>query len=484
MLEPTIFKFFNMKVKILSHACVLLSSGTHSIVIDPWLLGSCYWRSWWNFPEPEYDEHELNNVDAVVISHIHWDHWHGPTLKKLFKGKPIFVPDEPGLRSERDLNSIGFMNVNRVPHAVTVNVGDISLTMYQFGLFLNDAAIVVEANGVALLNANDAKIAGWALRHLLSRHGRFDFALRSHSSANSRICFKIEGKGDYVSDDREHYFRSFVAFMDAVQPRYAVPFASNHCHLHDDVYELNSYISNPFQLREYVNGRPSSSTHWQMAMMLPGSTWSPENGFSLRNQSIYKQLDLQLEAYRLRVKSRLDAYTLYENSVRVDSKIVNRFIDMFRHKEVARRAQGDFLLTVRWPDGRGITYLLNLPSLKWHEVTFTSHSKNGLPNLIFPAVVFRDAVIKNMFHHAVISKRCEFLASSEVDLGRTHHILGLLEGIELGRYPWSFNYSLRLISAYIKRWRELFVYAHALWLLKIRRKPIYITEESILRGEF
>ena len=24
-----------------------------SVVCDPWLIGSCYWRSWWNFPEPD-----------------------------------------------------------------------------------------------------------------------------------------------------------------------------------------------------------------------------------------------------------------------------------------------------------------------------------------------------------------------------------------------------------------------------------------------
>ncbi len=473
-----------MKIKILSHACLLLSTDKHSIVIDPWLLGSCYWRSWWNFPEPEYDEEELDAVDAVVISHIHWDHWHGPTLKKLFKGKPIYVPDEPGLRSERDLKSIGFKYVHRLPHAVTVKVGDISLTMYQFGLFLNDAAIVVEAGGVALLNANDAKIAGWALRDLLSRHGRFDFALRSHSSANSRICFKIEGMDEHVTDDREHYFRSFSAFMDVVQPRYAVPFASNHCHMHDDVYDLNSYISNPLQLREYVSRCASQSSLWQVAMMLPGSSWTPKTGFALCSEVVYQRLDVELAAYRSRVKPRLDAYTHYENSVKIDSAVFSRFVEMLMQQAVPRRAYGDVMVTVRWPDGRGLTYLLNLPSLKWHEVPFTTHSERGTPNLIFPAVVFRDAVIKNMFHHAAISKRCHFLARSEADLGRTYALLGLLEGIELGRYPLSFNYALRLVGAYVRRWRELFVYAHAVWLIKIRRKPIYIAEEAILRGEF
>lgn len=472
-----------MKIKILSHACLLVSTDQHSVIIDPWLLGSCYWRSWWNFPEPDFDPVELAAVDAVVISHIHWDHWHGPTLKKLFKGKPVYLPDEPGLRSEQDLKAIGFSDVRRVPHAQSVKVGNISLTMYQFGLFLNDAAIVVEAGGVNLLNANDAKIAGWALRHLLSRHGRFDFALRSHSSANARICFKVEGESDYVADDREHYFRSFCAFMDVVRPRYAVPFASNHCHLHEDVYGLNSYISNPLQLRDYVRQRASTGAGWQLAMMLPGSSWTPTSGFTLRSEACFEQLDQELAAYRSRVAGRLEAYTAYENAVKVDAAMFGRFVEMLRQQPVPQRARGEMMVTVRWPDGRGLTHLLSLPDLAWREVPFTRHSEPGRPNLVFPAVVFRDSVVKNMFHHAGISKRCGFLARSEADLGRVHALMGLLEGIELGRYPTRWAYIRRLVDAYARRWRELFVYAQAVWLIKVRRKPIYLAEEAILRGE-
>jgi hypothetical protein len=127
---------------------------------------------------------------------------------------------------------------------------------------------------------------------------------------------------------------------------------------------------------------------------------------------------------------------------------------------------------------------LSLPDLTWREVPLTIHSETELPNLIFPAVVFRDAVIKNMFHHAGISKRCEFLARSEADLARAQALMGLLEGVELCRYPMRSEYFRRLVGAYARRWRELFVYAHAVWLIKVRRKPIYLAEEAILRGEF
>src|SRR5579872_1704798 len=89
--------------KILSHACLLVKRRDVSLIIDPWLVGSCYWRSWWNYPEPQIDENELSQVSHVLISHIHWDHWHGATLKKYFKNCQFLIPDEPKTRSFDDL---------------------------------------------------------------------------------------------------------------------------------------------------------------------------------------------------------------------------------------------------------------------------------------------------------------------------------------------------------------------------------------------
>ena len=81
----------SLEFKVLSHACLLIKSDDTSIIIDPWLLGSCYWRSWWNFPKAKFDVQEIEEVDAVLISHVHWDHWHGPTLRKYFSVSSKYV---------------------------------------------------------------------------------------------------------------------------------------------------------------------------------------------------------------------------------------------------------------------------------------------------------------------------------------------------------------------------------------------------------
>jgi UDP-MurNAc hydroxylase len=473
-----------MEFRILSHAALWVRCGGTSVVIDPWLLGSCYWRSWWNFPRAVFDEGDMAAVDAVILSHQHWDHWHGPSLRKLFAGKPVLIPDEPGLRSGKDLRTIGFSDVRRIPHGKSVQLGALRITLYQFGRYVNDAAIVLEGDGVTLLNANDAKIAGWPLRHLLARHGPIDFAFRSHSSANARVCWRLEGDTGYVVDDHEHYMRSFVQFMDAVRPRHAVPFASNHCHLHDDVFAFNDMIATPLELRDHVRALPPR--RWALEVMLPGSRWQGAAGqpgrFDLAPETAYEDMQRTLRAYRAEQAPALERFRQQENAVVVSDALLERFIDYFRASGSRPSTPlGALKLVLRWPDGRRQAHVIDLDRATVAPASDAARAEPGLPMLEMPAIVFRDAVVKNMFGHAGISKRCAYVAGNHDDLRRLGAIVTHLDRHELGLYPVSWRYRTRLVLAYVRRWRETVVYAQALWLLKVRRLPIWLVEEAILK---
>lgn len=468
-----------MHFEILSHACLFVKSKTHSVIIDPWLIGSCYWRSWWNFPSPQFDDDEIRAVDAVVISHVHWDHWHGATLKKFFKGKHFIVPDEPSQRSQTDLLLAGFGDLEALPHGATVEIGDIKVTLYQFGLFLNDSVVVVECDGVTILDANDAKMAGRSLEYVVRRHGPIDFALRSHSSANPRINFGIVGEtSSYVADDREHYFRSFKLFMDAVAPRYAIPFASNHCHLHDDVFNMNSYISNPLQLREYIAQIKNPPT-WSLQVMLPGSSWNKERGFQLGSESAFNDIEAELLAYRLRVAPTLEKNRAFEQNATVPKRTFTRFIEQLSSRPIKWR-NASFNLALTKPDGQINSYFVDPANATIVEIVATIEPSDGRPVMVMPAIIFRDAVWKNMFHHAGISKRCHFLASSNKDLRRLKSVFSHLEAVELGVFPLNRAYLWRFCKVYAARWREVFVYIAAAWHARTTGKPLYLVEEIIL----
>ena len=55
--------------KIHSHACLEVNTSSSKLLVDPWLVGSCYWRSWWNYPPIQPIDFELLNPDVIYITH-------------------------------------------------------------------------------------------------------------------------------------------------------------------------------------------------------------------------------------------------------------------------------------------------------------------------------------------------------------------------------------------------------------------------------
>jgi hypothetical protein len=74
-----------MKSQVLSHAGLAVTSAGRTLVTDPWIIGSCYWRSWWNYPPVTPQLVRSLKPDFIYVTHIHWDHFQGPSLRKFDK---------------------------------------------------------------------------------------------------------------------------------------------------------------------------------------------------------------------------------------------------------------------------------------------------------------------------------------------------------------------------------------------------------------
>lgn len=467
--------------KLLSHASATISYKGKTLIMDPWLIGSCYWRSWWNYPPVNGELIKDLNVDAIYITHFHWDHWHGPTLKKLFsKDTLIITHDEPNKRSVNDLKSIGFNNIKLLKHGESTNVGEIRITTYQFGLFLNDSALVVETPSLKLLNANDCKIAGASLRYIINKHSRFDFALRSHSSANDRVCYSIKGS-DFSMDDKDHYSRSFKLFMDAVKPKYAIPFASNHCHLHKDVLEFNNIINDPFKLKRFIL-KEGLEGETEIKVMISGDSWNSNTGFNISEEgkSFYLNKDLNISIYKDDVSDTLEKFYKQENRLRPNSRVIKMFEKQISSipKILRKKFYNYSYKLVLFNDKKEYAYRVfpNLAKVIECEITYENGSE-----IRVPIKIFIDSVNMNMFHHSSISKRNKYIFDNEILLKKYESFQHLLEYVELGVFPLKINYFINLIMSYIRRWREILVYFKA-FMFKRKGMPIYDIEEEILKN--
>ena len=103
----------------------------------------------------------------------------------------------------------------------------------------------------------------------------------------------------------------------------------------------------------------------------------------------------------------------------------------------------------------------------------------GMPLIIMPAVIFRDALVKNMFHHAGISKRCRYMAANRYDLEKLRSFVNSLERRELVQDNTP-GFWLRVFVRHVRRWRDMRVYIWAVYYRWLKGMPIYRVEEEIL----
>jgi hypothetical protein len=177
--------------------------GAIALMVDPWLLGSAYGRSWWNFPPVDRELAQRLRPTHIFLTHIHWDHFHGPSLRAYGKDTAILIPEDRYDGVARDLRTMGFNNVTALAHRREFALGDkLSIRPYLF-FPMTDTALVIHSPQVTLLDANDCKIVGLPPSQITRDYPRIDFALRSHSSANPRVCHHYLDRSDIPVDDRE-----------------------------------------------------------------------------------------------------------------------------------------------------------------------------------------------------------------------------------------------------------------------------------------
>jgi UDP-MurNAc hydroxylase len=437
-----------MKFKILSHAGLLVEVGGTKLVVDPWILGSCYWRSWWNYPKAA--KFSTEDVSYIYLTHIHWDHFHGPSLRKFPQSTTVLVPQAFSTRLLDDLADFGFKAVVELPHGKTVRLApELSVTSYQFDI---DSTLVIDDGKTTIVNMNDCKITGWPLRRMMRRHPKVDFMLRSHSSAQPYpFCFDAEDKEDLRFRNNEDYVADFVASAGLLKPRYAVPFASNHCFLHEETRRYNDTVVNPLRVKEYFDGHKPTGT--ECVVMVAGDSWDDQSGFQLQEQDFFTNRERHLQEYAEEMAPVL------QEQYRREANVTMQFRDFDKYFSKLMKSLPWFSRFLFKPIV--VFELQGQPDVHW-VLDFHSRqvyeAKSGAPNYsicfrVHP-LVLKDCAQKGMLTVFLPSKRM----TVKLKKGCVKDYLILSKVFDLFDYrflPISGMLTSRSLQNWARRWREI-----------------------------
>jgi beta-lactamase family protein len=458
-----------MKFQIISHAGLLVEKDGVQLLCDPWFTGSCYWRSWWNYPPVSEEVIQSLKPDYIYLTHIHWDHFHGISLKRFPKTTPIIVPKGNFDRMKKDLNYLGFNNVTELKHGQVMELGpDFEITCYHFDFKL-DSTIVIKDSNTTLLNINDCKIMGLPLKQILNEHKKIDFAFASHSSANARACYEIIDDPSYQVDNVSQYIKNFSQFVQATGARYAIPFASNICHLHDDTFKYNALGQTPGMVREYWQENGISKP--ELKVMVSGDSWSYEDGFKIGEKDWFTDRERLLAEYRKEKEPTFRKFKEQENKAQVTLQDMEAFFPKFMKaipffvRLAFRNHPIVFVLTAG--DNRFI-YRINLFTRKVEVLDQVPNTEQAI-QIHTSAYIFKSCLSMNMFSFIGLSKRVTFrVQAKELVYAQT---LDLLFGLwEYELIPLRHLFRPRSLQTWMLRWREILLYIHLTKDLVLTRK--------------
>jgi len=443
-----------VRFTIVSHACMYVEHGDARLLVDPWIVGSCYWRSWWNFPEPTPALVESLRPTAIYLTHLHWDHFHGPSLRRFDRRTRVFIPRTTSPRMADDLRWLGFADIVEIPHGGTVELGsDLQLSSFQFSQ-PPDSAIVVTDGKTTLFNVNDTKIFGPPLRQITSRFPSIDFVFRSHSSA-SPLPYCVDGYESRFPEvlAPQDFIEEFAAFVLRVGARWAVPFASNHCFLHRETIEFNRTAVNPEAVAAYYDAEAERRGRSSRArVMPPGSSWDEVRGFSIVPFD-YGRKDEHIAEMLAQHRPQLEAQYAREEATVGDFASFSSYFDGFfaTLPPFVSRVVGRRVVFEVVEKARRRAWVVDLVERCAREIDAAASDDLVIA---IPALVINDCTHKRMFSAWTPSKRLRVRVPGP-SLAPLTAFLVLLDLHETGLLPLHRQLTPRALARHARRLREV-----------------------------
>lgn len=228
-----------MRVTLIGHASLLIETAGGTVLTDPVFFDPFEGGAVTSCPEREVDPGKLPEVDYLVVSHRHADHFDIPSLARVPRGCQVLCPRDPLILYA--LDRLGFGRVTPVDPMRPLPAFDLQLfptrseepTVREFGL------VVADGSGT-LWNQVDTVLSLATIQATVARFGAIDAHIARYASQNFDF---FEGRA--AGFPYEEHQRNLETVL-AVRPRVAVPgsagfkFAAPHGWLNRYLFPVSS----------------------------------------------------------------------------------------------------------------------------------------------------------------------------------------------------------------------------------------------------
>jgi hypothetical protein len=239
------------------------------LITDPWLFGSAFNNGWTLISKTKMHTNEFDNITHIWLSHEHSDHFSETVLKSIpeeFRKKITFLYQET--RDKRVINfckSLGFSIIEMKAYRRYELAKGFHITCGLIGFL--DSWMLVEIDGMKILNLNDCGISNNRQARLITKHANeVDVMLTQFSYAG--WAGNPEDVNFRKSKAKEIMYR-IKTEAEFFKPRFIIPFASFIRFSHAD----NSFMNKEMNTIDEVNQFIEKKTKANSMILYPGDKW-------------------------------------------------------------------------------------------------------------------------------------------------------------------------------------------------------------------
>jgi hypothetical protein len=263
-----------IKFNFLGHACVSISSGDYSLIIDPWFGTPFHAGRLLSYPPIPTPVGKMLNPSGIHISHIHQDHFCRKSLELFSRETPIFIGSYPELKFTQAIRDLGFKQVIEIPPS-GLCCGPFKLYCVPCEPFDRsyDSLLILEVEGQKILLNNDCVLSRDSYQKLRHIHGRIDVGFLGYSKVSPYpSCYTIPGAdpSQMLMWTQHHAVKHVLELDEIFQFHAIVPYANGIRVLESDRSLFNQSFTRLDRLTEML---PAEMTR-RLVLVEPGKEWN------------------------------------------------------------------------------------------------------------------------------------------------------------------------------------------------------------------